>query len=1029
MKLCNYQHFGLRPSQWKHNLSIFKAFFVSAALFLTGIVSAQTITGTVLDTDGLGVIGANIVVQGTTIGTVTDFDGSYTLEAPAGSTAIVYSYLGYKSQTVEIAGRTVIDVTLEADTEILDEVVVVGYGTQKRSDLTGAVASIKGSEIASLVAGNPTSALQGKVTGVIIENNGGQPGGETNVFVRGVSSLTNSYPLYVVDGTIVENMNFINPKDIESLQVLKDASSAAIYGSRAANGVVLITTKRGDNDGKPRVSVDLRTGVENPSKMLDLLNASEFVQYRNQLEQNDNTGFTLNPTGADTDWQDLSLNAGSVVDLGASVSGGGENSSYYISGNYFDQEGILVGSGFSRYNLRANTDFSIGRFNISQSIGIAQSKIQENNWFGYDGPTAPILRENVPENEGGFEAPDFGLHNFGGFNNFGLASVEENERTQRNLLGNLSIEAKIVDGLTAKVNMGADYINDHQFLFRPTYFMSNAQLENFNDQNDLQDVRAERFTTLIEPTLTYEKEFDNNRLNAVIGFTEQKTDIRSVGVAGQGTPNNDIKSPSALPPSNSTLLIGDQITSGIRSLFGRVNYVHDNKYIISAIMRRDESSRFAPEFRTGYFPSVSVGWNIANEDFFQSSSINKLKIRGGYGELGSQNIPDYSYQSVFGITSPASFGGALVQGYAQTSLAIPNIKWEVAKTINIGADVGLFDDQLQFSTEYYVKDVSDVLVAVNLPSTVGFSEPVVQNVGAIRNSGFEFEGIYRKRGDFNWNLGFNIATFNSEVTSLPNLIAGPSTSEDGTTVNRYVEGLAPGVFWGFVIDTEDGKTGVYPDQASIDNDPNISNDATRRSSVSPGDFIRKDLNGDGVINVDDQTELGHPTPDFIYGMNFTGGYKNLDFGVFFQGSQGAEIYNVVKFYNTFWADDNKSTDVLRGWTPNNTNTDVPRATTVDAAENRAASSYFVEDGSYLRLRTLELGYTLDLPEVEFMDNVRFFITGQNLLTLTGYSGYDPDISSAQGGRAGNGNALLSRGIDVRAYPNSRTFMLGVQATF
>lgn len=999
-------------------------------LMLSVGMFAQTVTGRVIDETGLEVLGANVVVKGTSIGTITELDGTYTLDLPEGAEVLVFSYVGYQTKEAVIGGRTVIDITLQSDEALLGEVVVVGYGTQRRSDLTGSVASIKGSDLTAIVTGNPTSALQGKVTGVIIENNGGQPGGDANVFVRGVSSLTNSFPLYVVDGTIVENMNYINPKDIESLEVLKDASSAAIYGSRAANGVVLITTKRGSENGEPRVTLDLRTGFETPSKKLDLLNASEFIQYRNQLEQNDGSGFTLQPTGADTDWQDLSLNSGRVLDYGVGVSGGGENSSYYISGNYYDQDGILVGSGFKRYNLRANTDFKIGKLKVSQSLGITQSELQENNWFGFDGPTAPILRENVPENEGGFEAPSFDLHNFGGFNNFALASVEDNLLTQRNFLGNVNAAYEIIPGLTAKLNLGAEYLNSHSFLFRPTYFMSNSQLENFNVENDLIDRRGERLTTLIEPTLSFEREFGDLRLNTVIGYTEQKTNFREVGVSGQGTPNNDIRSPSALPPSQSTLLLGNDITSGIRSVFGRANLVYQNKYIVNAILRRDESSRFAPEFRTGYFPSISVGWNIANEDFFSSEAINKFKVRAGYGTLGSQNIPDYSYQSVFGITSPASFGGALVQGYAQTSLAIPNIKWEVAKTTNIGVDLGFWEDQLQVSAEYYKKDISDVLVAVNLPSTVGFSEPVVQNVGSLTNQGFEFDAIYRKRGEgLNWNLGFNFATFDSEVTSLPNLIPGPSTSEDGTIVNRYIEGAAPGVFWGFEIDTDDGKTGVYPDQASIDSDPNIANDPTRRSSVSPGDFIRKDLNGDGIVNASDQTILGDPTPDFIYGLNFTGNYNNVDFGVFFQGTQGAEIYNVVKFYNVFWADDNKISDVLRSWTPSNTNTDIPRSTTVDAAENRAPSSFFVEDGSYLRLRTVELGYTIDMPNTEWLDNLRLSLNAQNLFTITGYSGYNPDISSARGGRAGAPNPLLSRGLDVRSYPNATTIMFGVQANF
>jgi len=553
MKFRNYPGFveiNLKKVKWHNRLC-----FLLALFLMTIGVNAQTVTGKIIDETGLEIIGANILVKGTTIGTVSDLDGSYSLDLPNGATTLVFSYVGFEAQEIETAGRNVINITLQSDDEILGDVVVVGYGTTRRSDLTGSVASIKGSDLSSLITGNPTSSLQGKVTGVIIENNGGQPGGDANVFVRGVSSLTNSFPLFVVDGTIVENMNFVNPKDIESLEVLKDASSAAIYGSRAANGVVLITTKRGSQRGEPKVTLDIRTGFETASRKLDLLNAQEFVQFRNQLEENDGTGFVLQPTGADTDWQDLSLNTGHVVDYGIGISGGGENSSYYISGNYFDQDGILVGSGFERYNLRANTDFTIGRLDISQSIGITQSQTQVNNWFGLDGPTAPILRENVPENRGGFEAPSFELHNFGGFNNFALASLEENLTTDRNLLGNFNASYEIVEGLTAKVNFGAEYLNTHQFTFLPTYFQSNSQLENFNDQNDLLDIRTERLLTLIEPTLTYEKEFDNIRLNAVVGFSEQNTNTRSVGVSGQGTPNDNIRSISALPPSESIISI------------------------------------------------------------------------------------------------------------------------------------------------------------------------------------------------------------------------------------------------------------------------------------------------------------------------------------------------------------------------------------------------------------------------------------------------------------------------------------------
>jgi len=1001
-------------------------------LFLLGLplfLAAQTVKGVVTDPDGETLIGVSVLVKGTATGTVTDFDGAYELTVPNAETVLVFSYTGFASAEETVNGRSTIDVVLAVDAEVLEEVVVVGYGVVRKSDLTGSVAKIGGEELTAIVAGNPTSALQGKLSGVQVENNGGEPGGATNVFVRGVSSLTNSYPLYVIDGTFADNMNFVNPKDIKSIEVLKDASSAAIYGSRAANGVVLVTTKRGGNaDGTPEVSLDVRTGIDAPARTLDFLNGDQFAQYRNQLEQNDNTGFTFSNDGVSTDWQDLSLNPGAVQDYGLSISGGTENSRYYISGNYFDQDGILVGSDFNRVNARANSEFNIGRFTITQSLGISQSQTQSNNWFGFDGATAPHLRESVPENEGGFEAPNFDDHNFGGYNDYALATLEDNQTTRRNVLGNLKLSYELAEGLSAGLNLGMDYVNTNTFLFTPTYFMSNSDATvNQNPENDLNDLRAEAIQTQVEPTLNYNRDIGvNSRLNAVIGATAQRQTLKSIGVQGQNTPGNDIRSGQALDPMNVLTVLGDNNVSVLQSYFGRVNYSVGGKYLFSATLRSDASSRFAESNRRGLFPSASVGWNISNEDFWnQDGAISRLKFRAGYGELGAQNIPDYSFQPTLGINSPTSFGGAVVPGFAQTQLVSPDIKWETSKTSNVGIDVGLWNDKLAFSAEYYIKNVSDVLVGVRLPASSGTALPVFQNAAGIQNKGFELDGVYRavNNGSFKLNLAFNISTFNSEITELPNPLTGPSISEDATVVNRFIVGEAPGVYFGFET------VGVYADQAAIDNDPNISDDAARRSLVSPGDFIRKDQNGDGVINNDDQIVLGDPTPDFIYGFNFTGSAGNLDFGVFFQGSQGNEIYNVNKFYNIFWADDNKLTDVLNAWTPTNTNTDIPRSTTLDQAENRAPSSFFVEDASYLRLRTLEVGYKLGTDNVDWLGNLRVFVTAQNLLTLTGYTGYNPDISSAQGGRAGNANPLLGRGLDVRAYPLARTFMVGVQAGF
>ena len=999
------------------------------ALFLLPAAAGaqQLVKGTVIDTDEIPLIGVNILVKGTSTGTVTDFDGNYELTVPDGAT-LIFSYTGYVSQEVPVEGRSSINLTLAGDAEVLEEVVVIGYGVVRKSDLTGSVAKIGGEELTAIVAGNPTSALQGKLSGVQVENNGGEPGGATNVFVRGVGSLTNSFPLYVIDGTFADNMNFVNPKDIQSIEVLKDASAAAIYGSRAANGVVLVTTKRGTTDGTPRVNLDLRTGVDAPARLLDFLDGDQFATYRNQLEQNDNTGFTFSNGGVSTDWQDLSLNSGAVLDYGLSVDGGTDAARYFISANYFDQDGILVGSDFNRVNVRANSEFNLGRLTITESLGLAQSQTQSNNWFGFDGATAPHLRLNVPENEGGFEAPNFDDHNFGGFNDYALATLEDNETTRRSILGNLKLNYQLTEGLNLGLNMGMDYLNTRAFLFLPTYFMSNSDATtNRNDENDLSDQRIESVQTQVEPTISYNRDIgSNSRIDAVIGATAQRQNISSIGVQGQNTPGNDIRSGRALDPTNVQAVLGENITSVLQSYFGRVNYSLAGKYLFSATLRRDASSRFAESNRVGYFPSVSVGWNLGREDFWnQDGAINRVKLRAGYGELGAQNIPDFAFQPTLGITSPTSFGGVIVPGFAQTQLVSPDIKWETSKTSNVGVDVGVWNDRLSFTAEYYVKNVSDVLVGVRLPASSGTALPVFQNAAGIRNSGFELDGVFRalSRDNFKLNVGFNLSTFNSEITALPNPLTGPSISEDATVVNRFVEGEAPGVFFGFEID------GVYANQAAIDSDPNIREDDARRSLVSPGDFIRRDQNGDGVINNDDQVVLGDPTPDFIYGFNFTGKSGNLDFGVFFQGSQGNEIYNVNKFYNIFWADDNKLTDVLRGWTPQNTNTDIPRATTLDQAENRAPSSFFVEDGSYLRLRTVELGYTLGTDNVDWLGNLRLFVTAQNLLTLTGYTGYNPDISSATGGRAGNANPLLARGLDVRAYPLARTFMFGVQAGF
>ncbi len=985
-------------------------------LFITSYgIQAQVVSGVVLDESGSGVIGANVLVPGSQIGTITDIDGSFSLDVQGGNELEV-SYLGYKTQNITLNGQSQFNIALISNAQLLDDIVVIGYGTQKRSDITGAVSSIDGTELANIVTSNPTTALQGKLSGIQVENFGGQPGAAANVFVRGIGSLTNSFPLYVVDGTFAENINFLNPNDIESIEVLKDASSSAIYGARASNGVVLITTKLGNDSGRTNVKLNLRSGFETASKRLDFLNSEQFLDYRDDLEANDATGFQIDRSNfmengqlIFTDWQDESFNTGGLYDLGFSVDGGGENSSYYISANYFNQDGILVGSGFERFNVRGNSQFNLGRLEISQSLGLTQTETQENEYFGFEAATAPILRLNNPDNLGGFEAPERDLTGFGGLNNFALASLEENLNTQRNLLGNISAAFEIVKGLKAKISLGAEYTNGFRETFRPTFFMSSTDARfNDNPQNDLTHVRSEFLRTQIEPTLSYERESGAHSYGIVLGTSRIITRFDALGTYVGNLPSDQIRTVGTAGVENILNFAGFSETDALLSQFGRINYAYDSKYLVTATLRRDESSRFAEGFRSDVFPSISVGWRISNENFYnQDGFISSLKFRAGWGELGAQNVGNYLFQSTFGTTSAAAFGNGITSGFAQTSVANTSLRWETSTTTNLGLDFELLRGQFSGSVEYYRKDIDNLLVPVPVPASTGTSLPITQNAGELLNQGVEFDVNYRKgEGAFKFDIGFNLGTQSSVLDALPNEFPGPSVNEDLQSVNVFREGEAPGSFFGFEV------TGIDP---------------------ANGEFIFVDEDGeDGP----DLRILGSPVPDFTYGFNFNGSYHNFDFGVFFNGVQGNEIYNQARAFNTLFPDGNKLVEVLDRWTPENTSGSFPRASAVGIPP----SSFFVEDGSYLRLKNLNVGYNIgNILNIEGIEGIRVSLTAQNLFVITGYSGYDPDVASTNGARSNENdgffgfrpqvNAITGRGIDIRAYPNSRSFLFGLDFTF
>lgn len=991
--------------------------FWVAMVFASGALAQVRVSGTVTDAAET-LVGVTIVEKGTTNGVTTDLEGRYALEVSEGA-SLIFSYVGYISQEVSIGSRSIIDVELLEDIQALQEIVVVGYGTTKRPEFTGSVATIKKDDIVNVLASNPTTSLQGRLVGVQVESFGGQPGGTANVFIRGVNSLSNASPLYVVDGLFVDNMNWVNPNDIENISVLKDAAASAIYGARAANGVILINTNHGKASNQPKVTITSRLGVDTPSKKLDYINGQQFTDYLNQRFENDGESTSLTWNGVNTDWQEENFQTGMVSDLGIAISGGGEQTTYYISANHFYQDGILIGSGFERVNFRANTRSELGKFTITESIGIAEGKLQENNWFGWDGTAAPTLARRNNANDGGFEAPSDPIHGPGGINHLGLASLEDNETINRTIFGTSKIDYAATDWLTASINFGIDYTNTSVSSFTPTYFMSNVDaVLNVNQQSDLTEFSQNELNTLFEATLNFEEEFGEHKIGALAGYTFFRENQRNHGIFGQGTPSNRIRSVSSLTPSDQLFLIGENNEAALESYFGRFNYSYGGKYLFSATVRRDASSRFADDNQTGVFPSFSAGWNISDEAFWGVSSINYLKVRASYGELGSYPETFYPTEAVFlANQSNTSFGGSSATGLAQTTLADPSLIWETTQTVDIGVDMAFLENRVQLTIDYFSKDIQDVLVNINVPSTSGVSLPVTRNAGSLENKGLELDASYRKQeGDFQYTINGNMA-FNlvSKAGDIPNTILGPGIDEDLRIVNRTATDQPIGFYYGYIVEDK-----VNP---------------------ATGDFVRRDINGDGEITDADQTIIGDPNPDFTYGINFGAKYKNWDFGLNFNGVQGSEIYNLARYYSILWQDGGKLTDVLDSWTPSNTDTNIPRASIADPAGNKAPSSFFVEDGSYFRLKNLDIAYTFKdaLAGIDWIDNLRLSLNIQNVFVITGYSGYDPDVASTNGGRANRNsgvpgfrpavNPLLGRGLDARAYPNARTFMFGIQATF
>ena len=985
---------------------------------------AKTVTGTVTDVSGEPIIGANIRIKGTTTGTITDIDGNFSIEAEPQS-VIEVSYIGYLTQETVINNQKSIRFLLKEDTKTLDEVVVIGYGVQKKADLTGSVANINTEKLNTQSNANIGQALQGKIAGVDIVSQGGAPDSGTRIMVRGIGTLNNASPLYIVDGMYMNSIDHINPNDIASIDVLKDASSAAIYGSRAANGVIIVTTKEGSNtEGKPIIDLSVNLGISTASKFLDMLDAKGWAEVTTIARQaigkpalDMATDLANKP---DNDWQDIMFRPALMQNYNLSVKGGGKYSTYYTGLGYFNQDGIVKGTNYQRYNIQSKNDYKRGIFSAGTNLIISFSHDKplhqelRGGMIGTILQSVPTLEKYDDTREGGYGGTYGDVVNIP----HPLAIIDDNimDRYNENvkIFANLYAQIELFKGLKYKLNLTPDFSFERYKNYLNKYDFGLAT----NSITQLTERQRRRRNILVENLLTFDRTFGEHKISALAGYTYQDSRFRHIQAYGEGLPQG-LEEIDAATTNRSNE--GNSWRSVLTSILGRVFYSYQNKYLFTATIRRDGSSKFGKNNRYGYFPSFSLGWNVAEEKFMENVHwLDQLKLRGGYGVLGNQEIDNYQYSSTIttGINYPDGNGG-LLQGAFPKNFANPDIKWEETAMTNVGIDFMAFNNRLSLTADYYVKNTKDILLTVPIPISSGGANDPIRNAGKIRNNGFEFNLGWMDQPNPDISYGINlIGSFNKNkviaMGSESGSIKGGSTNQNITT-SETKAGYPIGGYW--LIST----AGYFNSQEEVDA---YAKDGKKiQPAAEPGDIKFVDANNDGVINDDDRVFQGSPFPDFTFALNGNMRYKNFDLSIGLQGVLGNKIYNATRqTLEDVTKGSNFLASCLDYWTPENKNASHPRLTWDDPNRNtRAESDRYLENGSYLRLRSVQLGYTF--PQTWFkgaIQHARVYINAENLFTITSYSGYSPDVN------ADNANY---RGFDNFIYPTNRTFMLGLNVTF
>ncbi len=1013
-----------------------KAWVENKPSILASNQQTMTVRGTVTDQAGMPVIGANIVVKGSSTGTITDFDGKFSLEVPSGSVLVV-SYIGYLSQEVPVGNKTTINVTLKEDTQALDEVVVVGYGTMKKSDITGAISSVSEESIARQPVANVSTALQGLATGVSVTSSSGSPGEAATIRIRGVGTVNDAEPLYVVDGMPVTDINYLSTSDIQSIEVLKDASASAIYGSRGANGVILITTKKGEV-GKTTVTLDAYWGMNKVLNNLDLMSGPEWYDYQEQLNalRSAPIDLSLVNRNTSTNWMDEITRTAFMHNYSVGISGGkADDYKYNLGLSYIDQEGTIKKSDYQRFSVRQSSEKTIIKDHLVVGTNASitrstDSSISERNSSGvYDadyGVVSNAIRLD-PVTPAQNADGSYGYSPYIDYYN-PLASImyRDNRRERLAFVGNMFGEWQIIKGLKFKSTFGAEIRRIDNKTFSPVYQVSPSQR---NLESSVSKTWQKRHNYLFENTLSYENTFaEKHSINAIIGYTNEWGMYESLGASARDLigESENLHYIDATLDDTKTTASNSATEFGLMSYLGRVHYDYDDKYLVTVTFRRDGSSKFSEKNRWGNFPSFALGWRLDNEEFFKKLNadwVSSLKLRGGWGQIGNQNITNYVDRSLLALnaTYGALFGArpneTLYQGIAVARLGNPDIKWETTESYNIGLDASFFNQRLMFNFEYYNKTTKDMLLAAPMPIYMGYTSNTFTNIGEANNRGIEVNLEWRDQteGGFQYNVGMNFSTIRNRMTKLN----GGTPISDGSFRNgQYyltytTEGMPIGAFWGYVTD------GLIQTQEQLD--------AVKRADYQPnaelGDVLFVDTNNDGKLDSNDRTMIGNPIPDVIYGINVGMAWKGFDLNLQFSGTIGNDIFNAMRWYTYFPNDmTNKDRALLNYWTPQNTNTDIPRLTPVDNNDNDRFSDMYVENGSFLRLKNATLGYTLPsvLTQKIGMQRVRFYVSGTNLFTISSYTGMDPEVGQS---------SSASRGIDYGIYPQSISFTGGINVTF